>query len=332
MKRHNILEFAVALIVAGTACTKIDILSYEERAEISYQAVVSTLTKAAMDGAVYDTSVPFRSMVFWNPDGDSIRANSSVWVPDSEVSYVGNRWTTQEKYYWPTVGGSLTFMAFSPSYVPVHLSENGLELDWDSSAGDNRSVDLMMADIQTGKTVTRSADIHNGVPTVFRHILSCIKVSAAAEEGADIVIKSVSFSNVYTKAHFSSDMGGENWGELRPMWSDLDGRGEMDLGASATRLEAGYRQIGGMYMAIPQACNEEGGGIQMVIVYDDLATSEGDITIRLSLGESKSLYWERAKKVHYMITFGTGDKPINFTAAFGDWEYMNQDDIVVGVE
>ncbi len=320
---------AAGILLSMLSCTKIEQNAVVPQ-RIGYQTVVAVPTRA-VDGVVYDTSIPFKSAAFWNPDGDALRASSTLWMPESDVSFTDSAWATAKDYYWPVSGGSLTFLSYSPAYVDMQIGRDGISLDWDASDIDNRSADLMVAEIQTGRRPAVTG-VSEAVPTVFHHILSQIKVSAVVEDSSRIRITSVSFTNVNTKAHFSAYMRGGEWGEMRHLWTGLKERATVGVEMEPILLSSDYRQIGDIYMAIPQVTNSPGKEVRMIVTYDNLSTSQTGLSVSLTLSEFGSSKWGRAKKVHYMLSFGQSDKPIAFAASDEDWEEPYHENMTIGAD
>ena len=170
--------FLAALAIAAIAsCTKNEVNEVTANDQITFQTVVGPNTKALIDGIVYNTSDPaFGTVAYYIANDETFPDDADLYIPESKVSYSSTYWSTATPYYWPK-NGSLTFFSYSP-YTELESSmecdeTTGLTLTgWDVHA--NQGVDVMVADVQTGKTANGSNGGYEGVPTIFRHKLSQI--------------------------------------------------------------------------------------------------------------------------------------------------------------
>ena len=172
------LPIVAAAVMLG-ACSKIE-QAEAPHTRICYNVVQLHGTKA---DPTYPTDRPFISYAFMMPEGekweDEGKRNSYAqpYISGATISFDGMHWYDPSKtYYWPT-SGSLTFFSFSPEAVKTTDTTvdktNGVTIkDWDVDA--NQTVDIMVADVQTGQTANRSEGLYTGVPTIFRHKLSQI--------------------------------------------------------------------------------------------------------------------------------------------------------------
>ena len=173
MKR---IFLAVLAIAAIASCTKNEVNEVTDNNQITFQTVVGPNTKALIDGTSYGDSDPsFGTFAYYNATGTTFPASSALYIPESQVTYVGPNWTTTTPYYWPK-NGSLAFFSYSPWSIKdsVSCSEtDGITIsNYDVSAA--QDVDVMVADVKTGMTSNGTNGDYNGVPTIFRHKLSQI--------------------------------------------------------------------------------------------------------------------------------------------------------------
>lgn len=174
MKRFFLAALAIAAIAS---CAKNEVNEVTANDQITFQTVVGPSTKALIDGEIYPTEdLPFGTVAYYNATGITFPTDAELYIPESMVSYSSPYWSTATPYYWPK-NGSLTFFSYSPytdlqSYMECNET-NGLTLtNWDVHA--NQTVDVMVADVQTGQTANDENGGYTGVPTIFRHKLSQI--------------------------------------------------------------------------------------------------------------------------------------------------------------
>ena len=163
------------------------------------------------------------------------------YIPASEVSHMDGTtagtkvWRTVKPYYWPKNGGTLTFFSWSlnkpdlkfntaaGSLAEVEISkEKGVELkNFDITI--DKDIDFLVADPAEDKTKNEHLYFTDGVPTLFRHKLSALKVTAQADddyEGKTITVKSITVTDVKGKAEYQEgeeDASG-NW-EVIDRWT-----------------------------------------------------------------------------------------------------------------
>lgn len=173
MKRFFLAVLAVAAIAS---CTKNEVNEVTDNNQITFQTVVGPATKALIDGTSYAATAPsFGTFAYYNATGTTFPNEAELYIPESEVTYSALNWTTSTAYYWPK-NGTLAFFSYSPYSINDSVectSTEGLTIsNWDVDA--NQEVDVMVADVQTGKTQNESNGGYTGVPTIFRHKLSQI--------------------------------------------------------------------------------------------------------------------------------------------------------------
>ncbi len=345
---------AIAIAAAVSSCVKLEkTKSAPER--IGFQAVVakpSDQTKAVVEGEVYPKTTPFKAVAYYDT-GDGIRAGSEIWVPESKVEWIdaAGKWGimdggSEKVFKWPMVG-TFTAMGYSPAEMtygtgtPVNLTmgTEGVALNssnftgaggrgWDSEQ--MKGVDFMVADLQNKLDASGSS---NGVPMIFRHMLTKVRISAkrTLENTDEVKIKSIKIKNVATQADFSAGMVGAVWGHLISDWRNhalkksvnfyenalgftLSSQFEGDL--ETGRNDNNYLQVGEPYLAIPQDLDAS-----YKIVVDYSVTPKGgteqdkNAEVQIYLFHDE---WEKSKDVHYKFEFGPRQM-INFDCTAGPW-------------
>ena len=173
MKRFFLAALAIAAIAS---CAKNEVNEVTDNNQITFQTVVGPATKALIDGTSYETTAPsFGTFAYYNAAGTTFPTSSALYIPESEVTYVAPNWTTATPYYWPK-NGTLAFFSYSPYSINGSVTcdaTTGITIaNYDVSSA--QDVDVMVADVQTGKTENESNGGYTGVPTIFRHKLSQI--------------------------------------------------------------------------------------------------------------------------------------------------------------
>lgn len=183
-----------AAILAVTTCAFIGCTKNEVRSISDNPQAVRFLplngkhsTKVMVDGITYPTTLPFGTLAYYLPSGNTWKdhkANATLYIPKSKVVHNNGNWEVDGKtYYWPK-SGSLTFFAYSPfahedgtllavDKVSNTTHDDGIHiLNYDVHA--HQATDFMVADIAMDKTANESNGGYTGVPIVFRHKLSQI--------------------------------------------------------------------------------------------------------------------------------------------------------------
>ena len=219
-----ILATSALALLAG--CSKSEVLPVESAPqEITFQTVE---TKAASG---FSESNKFYSWAFFlskaNAGWDSNYSKSEAYIANSPISYndTDKAWrNASTKYYWPKEG-SLTFFAWSdntndPKVTGATITcanDTGIKVaDYDITSNQNK--DLLIADIAKNKQKNEAhgfdadpgKDWKEGVPTVFKHVLSNVVFTVNTDyatkndpySGVTFKLKSIKFKNVSTKGSY----------------------------------------------------------------------------------------------------------------------------------
>lgn len=319
-------------------------------------------TKADPAAAELDSRAKFYSYAWYLPDRkkwDTGKAEAKLYIDKAEVSYhegevtpfVKEPWHADQVYYWPK-GGSLTFLSYSclrgEAFYPDALTSEGTEttVDKDGLKIENFKLnadqghpaydfDLLVADIAKD----RRADL-NGVPTVFRHKLARISFYVSQEEKTssqtpqdNYVLTSLKLTNIYTQGDYS---GG---GYDSDSWSNQQSSAEYSIFSSGTTtnpitVTTDAKQVGPSVNVIPQnllAVNtgSQRSAPQIIISYTKNGENQEDI--KRDLEDLGTNFWDKGKEYKYYITFGSGDKPIDFSGSIGDWNDKDEDKSEVNI-
>lgn len=184
--------FIAAMVSAALiSCTKNEPApSVDAQQEITF--MTAPLTKAT---ALFDTNKKFISYAYLLTDGNVWNATNAPaakpYIENKLIEYItaNNYWANADAvYYWPKdEGSSLTFFAWtdntdapaaSGKQTAICSNELGIHfVDYDVTAIKNR--DILVADIAEDqiKNTTATGSWESGVPTVFYHILSQMKLN-----------------------------------------------------------------------------------------------------------------------------------------------------------
>ena len=292
------------------------------------------------------------------------------YIPKTEISYnlvIPNDfnsgvWRNNDKsYYWP-MNGSLTFISWAPADLldKVDASNNKLNsvtreegfkiTNWKmentpgygivppTSEGGVSTTDPNV-DILLSYTKDCTRNTANGkVPTVFSHLLCKVKVVATLAKplGTDEKpreITSVTLSNIYTKANYSTYVtyveDGANKIKLSKLWREQD-----------VPLDYVYPQAGGTSpsptmtvtykantvifpetMFLPQYLTQDGrtDRPKISIMLKDSKTPIEGYLYNDEILNSLSV-WNQGKSITYVITIGNETAVIDFAADVGGWE------------
>ncbi len=160
------------------------------------------------------------------------------YIPVSTVSYMLQNsstntrvWRTVHPYYWPKNGGTLTFFSWSLNKSDLNFNQGssakveitpdkGVVLT-DFNVTVDKGIDFLVADPAYDKTKNEHLYYTDGVPTLFRHKLSSMKITAATEEeypGKTITIKKITITNVDGEADYQEGEKDPNSGK----WTVID--------------------------------------------------------------------------------------------------------------
>ena len=290
------------------------------------------------------------------------------YIPTSEISNNEGQWKAWDSgksYYWP-MNGSLTFISWAPADLldKVDASNNKLNsvtreegfkiTNWKmentpgygivppTSEGGVSTTDPNV-DILLSYTKDCTRNTANGkVPTVFSHLLCKVKVVATLAKplGTDEKpreITSVTLSNIYTKANYSTYVtyveDGANKIKLSKLWREQD-----------VPLDYVYPQAGGTSpsptmtvtykantvifpetMFLPQYLTQDGrtDRPKISIMLKDSKTPIEGYLYNDEILNSLSV-WNQGKSITYVITIGNETAEIDFTAKVDGWsEYQD---------
>lgn len=202
--------FAIAIAVAAlAACAKTEVNTASRNA-ISFQPA-NQITASRVTGSVFPTTETF-GVYAWTPG-----TTGEYFIENKEVAFDGTQWTTATPYYWPK-NQAVDFFCYYPynvaGTIPAVTKTSITYNNIDFSA---TQLDLMYSDKAVGYTdnaqqVEDGQNAYEGVPTIFRHVGSKIKINVILGEnertetdGAitkwEVILKSVQLSGLFTKGN-----------------------------------------------------------------------------------------------------------------------------------
>ena len=237
-----------AAAVAAAACGRVEVadpdtVNNDVQTPVYFQT--APVTKAGSGSWTnFSEDNVFQSAAWYLEKGKTWEQDYSggiQYIPASEVSNMDGTtagtkvWRTVKPYYWPKNGGTLTFFSWSlnrpdlkfdtaaGSTATVEISkEKGVELkNFDITI--DKGIDFLVADPAENKTKNEHLYFTDGVPTLFRHKLSAMKLTAQADddyEGKTITIKTITITGVNGKADYQEgeENSSGNW-EVIDRWT-----------------------------------------------------------------------------------------------------------------
>lgn len=285
------------------------------------------------------------------------------YIPTSEISYDGDSkvWRNKDnKYYWP-MNGSLTFISWAPykdSRFDVNREDGFTITGWtmenkpgygiktqatsDKSSETDPNVDILLS--YTKDCTRNTAD--GKVLTKFSHLLCKVKVVATlAKPGAQWEITSVTLSNIYTKANYSTYVKDDVL--KNKLWRNHSDYLQPYEHKPTTHMSVYYDEDGKKggtvifpeTLFLPQFLNErvkdDSGTLPMIIIECKNGAGEDKKLKGLLFNENASSLsvWNQGRSITYYVTLGEEDTYIDFDAKVeeNDWTYSSGKDFNVGV-
>lgn len=285
--------------------------------------------------AAFPTTETFMSTAYILGSGlswDADKAHATEYFDNSpeEVSYEDLYWkTTNQEYYWPPDGESLTFFSYTPKDVEATISTDGVSVTgWNVVS---KPGVILVADIAKDKTKNESYAGFSGVPTLFRHKLSKVSFRVAkssfAEEGVLVSIKSIKIVDIYVQGNYSRG------GYSNDAWSGWSGLRDEDdpyvvYDSAGETLDKTPVQKGTDMIMIPQMLSAEGDRHPRVLVE---YTTDGTIKSAecFFVENFRSGQWAKGQHYTYTIYIGVGQYPIEFDGGVSVWESSDLGSVTV---
>lgn len=367
------------ILILAASCVKNEVreVSIHGDGQILYNPAPlrSMTTKAGVSTTDFPTSSTFGSCAWYLPgdnkwdDHHAAAATDPVvptlYIEPSKISYneASKVWRNEGKtYYWP-MNGSLTFISWAPYDLGKDAGnettfrvtrENGFEItNWkmentpgygiktQATAGKSSETDPKV-DILLSYTKDCTRNTANGkVLTKFSHLLCKVKVVATlAKPGAQWEITSVTLSNIYTKANYSTYVKDDVL--KNKLWRDQDGLVDYvyphtDGTSPSPTMKVTYGDKTVIFpetLFMPQFLDEREKGNSSTFPMITIECKNG-------AGEAKSLkgllfnknasslsVWNQGRSITYCVTLGEEDTYIDFDAKVedNDWTDIPGDD------
>ena len=381
----NAKVILATILVLAASCVKNEVreVSIHGDGQILYNPAPlrSMTTKADVKMPPFPTTSTFGSCAWYLPgdnkwDDHHAAAETATVVPTlyiepSKISYDKDSkvWRNKGKtYYWP-MNGSLTFISWAPADLldKVDASNNKLNsvtredgfkiTGWTmehtpgygvvvttSESGvttDPKNVDILLAQ---NKDCKKTAD--GKVAPRFSHLLCKVKVVASlAKPGNQWEITSVTLSNIYTKANYSTYVKDDV--SKNKLWRDHSDYLQPYTHEPTTHMSVYYDENGEKggtvifpeTLFLPQFLGErvkdDSGTLPSIIIACKNGAGENKTLKGLLFnGNASSLsVWNQGRSITYYVTLGEEDTYIDFDAKVeeNDWIYSSGDGFNVGV-
>lgn len=361
------------ILILAASCVKNEVreVSMHGDGQILYNPAPlrSMTTKAGVPD--FPTSSTFGSCAWYLPgdnkwdDHHAAAATDQVvptlYIEPSEISYNEGQkaWTSKKTYYWP-MNGSLTFISWAPcndSRFSVDRVEGFKITGWTmertpgygivptTSEGGVATTDPKV-DILLSYTKDCTQNTANGkVTTMFSHLLCKVKIVATlakplGEGEKPWEITSVTLSNIYTKANYSTYVKDDV--SKNKLWRDQDGLVDYvyphtDGTSPSPTMKVTYGDKTVIFpetLFMPQFLDEREKGNSSTLPMITIECKNG-------AGEAKSLkgllfnknasslsVWNQGRSITYCVTLGEEDTYIDFDAKVedNDWTDIPGDD------
>lgn len=339
MKKFFLLAAMAGVALTGCVKTESEVAVKSDSNRIVFDnPVVSSVTRALIDGTEYPTDVPFSVYAQYK---NANTGENLLYMENVTTQYVTSTpgtnqesWVPVGNYYWPKQG-TLSFAAYSPTAASTVFNtvswadDSGFTFDnFNAATNQANSYDLMYSDYVADQEQGDEADYtkYYGIQLTFRHALSALVFRAkAADEydGAEIKVKTIEVLEAYNQGDLTTNNADNTAG-----WSDFQNPTTMAVAniAGAALAHTDFAQQGDVLLMVPQAFDHN-GGVQVKITYtidtESNATMTQTHTVDLSkLTENGTVTahadWKMGKRYIYDITIGL-DR-IYFAPTVTDWE------------
>lgn len=339
MKKFFLLAAMAGVALTGCVKTESEVAVKSDSNRIVFDnPVVSSVTRALIDGTEYPTDVPFSVYAQYK---NANTGENLLYMENVTTQYVTSMpgtnqesWVPVGNYYWPKQG-TLSFAAYSPTAASTVFNtvswadDSGFTFDnFNAATNQANSYDLMYSDYVADQEQGDEADYtkYYGIQLTFRHALSALVFRAkAADEydGAEIKVKTIEVLEAYNQGDLTTNNADNTAG-----WSDFQNPTTMAVAniAGAALDHTDFAQQGDVLLMVPQAFDHN-GGVQVKITYtidtESNATMTQTHTVDLSmLTENGTVTahadWKMGKRYIYDITIGL-DR-IYFAPTVTDWE------------
>ena len=343
MKKFFLFAAMAGVALTGCVKTESEVAVKSDSNRIVFDSpVVSSVTRALIDGTEYPDNVPFSVYAQYK---NATTSEDLLYMNNVTTEYVTSTpgtkqesWVPVGNYYWPKQG-TLSFAAYSPTAAQDAFTS----VAWTDDAGftftgfnavtnndATKLYDLMYSDYVADQEQSDEADYEKyyGIQLTFRHALSALVFKAKTEEdyGADAVIKITNIEVLNPVG--SGDLSVTNGTGSRANWT-----AGADVASMAVTGVTGATQLtntevpqGNEMLMVPQTFDRD---VKVKITYTmQMATSAAPVThtyevalntLNESDGASSTTHdgWDASRRYTYNIIIGL-DK-IYFAPTVEDW-------------
>lgn len=356
MKKY--IFFFAAAVASFAACSKNEVTPAfsDENAETTFNVAPKTKAVDPAHQSDFSHDNVFTSYAYYLAPGKTWATNfatAQLYIDNSEISYVGDLWKNKTTtYYWPKDGGSLTFFAYSLNKADRDFGANsgmGISVATASDGSfvgginggfdvqTNKNVDLLVADVAADKKANKQTYAHTGVPTLFRHKLSMVNVTAKLQEyyvGKTFTINDIKFNQIshyasYCQIPESMTPGGTKIDQVYAENAAYVVPETRTTVPYVIKNAEGVKTDDGQYIYIPQAFDSD----DMVIeIKYTVTTTVGTSTVKeecVSKTKISDIFpkWEIGKKYVLDLTFSLNE--IHWDPAVEEWETATSGSITI---
>jgi len=286
----------LALMVSFAACTKVDTVP-EVKEKISFSVGSYTANRTKATTSVLTEFQSFSSKAYLYADGyesetqEIFGTDGETITPDNTSS--PTYWAPSRDYYWPKSSDSyINFVSwYDKNGAPSTVSQTALA--WTSRtivADDN----ILFADVAWRQNANQNTYYTEGVPTLFHHALSRVKINLSASPLTDtedanttyaVTIQSMKLKAVFNAGTMSltnSDPGTKTTKAWTPAtatyyWSPVSSSSaDLDIVTSDTDVTATPTAVLAERSFMPQSLT---ANMILEIVYSVEVTSAGSVII-----------------------------------------------------
>lgn len=282
----------LGILVSLAACTKVENTSAPE--SIRYAVGSYAVSTKASEYRAYEGLNNFQSKAFIHSEG---AAEGSVFF-NSAITWDGATWSPDRDYYWPKHPQSyINFVSWyandgSANITPDTVTETQFQILNRTVGANDR---ILVADEAWKQKANINTYYTSGVPTLFRHVLSRVKVNMKATTLTDpelsgvtyeVTLQDAKIKGVFQKGNMKllnsalADTGTRKWYSTESatyLWKTVAGSDEaiIDFVDSDANVTTDYAAILPERSFIPQAI---GDAIKLVITYSVTTKSNGTTT------------------------------------------------------
>ena len=281
----------LGILVSLAACTKVENASAPVSIRYAVGSYAAT-TKASSEYRAYEGLENFQSKSFLHAEG----AADGTEFFTSTISWDGATWSPARDYYWPKHPQSyLNFVSWydgSANITPDTVTETAFEINNRTVGANDR---ILIADEAWEQKANSTTYYTSGVPTLFHHVLSRVKVNLKATTLTDTEIEGVTYEITLQEAKFQGvfqqgslklqnsalgTTGTKAWYSSESstyLWKTTAGSNSADIEYvnSNTTIGTDYTTILAERSFIPQNL---GDAIKMVLTYSVTTKSNGIVS------------------------------------------------------